>query len=344
MDRVSIHFLLLCLAIVFVVVYLVVEPFLGPLILAGAFAFLFQPLYRRVLYLAYGHEGVAAFITTIFSIILVVLPITFLGAQILQESGQLYVSLANGGKAGLLSAVDEGVATLRSLFPIPEEFQVDVGHYAREALGGIVRNLGTFFSSVAKGIFMMFVFLISLYFLLKDGGRLEQYVIELSPLKDKDDEFIIRRLKLAVSAVIKGLLSVSIVQGALTGLGFAIFGMPNAVLWGSLAAVSSLVPGLGTALVILPGVLYLFFTGHVAASAGLAIWGAAVVGLVDNLLVPKIIGKGIQLHPLAAFFAVVGGLAFFGPLGFLLGPLSVSLCLALIEIYFSLRNQGKVKA
>ncbi len=344
MDRVSIHFLLVCLAIVIVIVYLVIQPFLGTLILAGVFAFLFQPMYQRVLRAMRGHEGIAAFLTTVFSIILVILPITFLGAQILKESGQLYSSLAGGTKAELLSTAEEGIATLRALFPIPQEFHVDIGHYVREALGGIVQNLGSFFSSVAKGAFMMFVFLVSLFFLLKDGGRLEEYVIKLSPLLDKDDEFIVRRLKLAVAAVVKGSLSVSILQGLLTGVGFAIFGMPNAVLWGSVAAVASLVPGIGTALVLLPAILYLFFSGHPIASIGLTIWGATAVGLVDNFLGPRIIGKGIQLHPLAAFLAVIGGLAFFGPLGFLLGPLSVSLCLALVEIYFSLRHQGKVKA
>lgn len=243
-----------------------------------------------------------------------------------------------------MAVVEEGVASLRSVFPIPDEFQIDIGHYVREGLGGIVQNLGAFFSSVVRGAFMMFIFLVSLYFMLKDGGKLESYIIELSPLRDKDDEFIVQRLKLAVAAVVKGSLSVGIIQGLLTGLGFAIFGMPNPVLWGSVAAVAALVPGIGTALVLLPAILYLFFSGHTGASIGLAIWGATAVGLIDNFLGPKIIGKGIQLHPLAAFFAVVGGLAFFGPMGFLLGPLAVSLCLALIEIYFSLRHKGNVTA
>ncbi len=341
MNRLSVHFLFLCLAIVLIVVYFVFEPFLGPLILAGVFSFLFQPFYRRVLRALGGYESIAALATTLCAIVLVVLPLTLIGIKILQESADLYASVTSGGREGLLVMIEDGIEQLRRIAPVPQEFHIDASQYVRQALGGIVQNLGSFFSSVARGTLMLFVFLVSLYFLLKDGRKLENYVIELSPLLDTDDEFIVQRLKLAVTAVVKGSLSISLIQGALTGIGFAIFGMPSPVLWGAAAALAALVPGIGTALILIPGVLYLFFTGSTQASAGLAIWGVVAVGLVDNFLGPKIIGRGIQLHPLAAFLAVLGGLALFGPLGFLLGPLAVSLFLALLEIYFSLRHKER---
>ena len=182
------------------------------------------------------------------------------------------------------------------------------------------------------------MFLIAFYFFLKDGSKLKDYFVELSPLDDKDDEKIISRLKQAVSATVKGSLSIGLIQGTLTGIGFAIFGVPNAVLWGTVAAVAALIPGVGTALIILPAILFLFVPENTFGAFGLLAWGLLAVGLIDNFLSPRLVGRGMKLHPLLVFISVLGGLAFFGPLGFLLGPLSVSVFLALIDIYFSIKK------
>ncbi|RJR12807.1 AI-2E family transporter, partial [Candidatus Parcubacteria bacterium] len=160
-----------------------------------------------------------------------------------------------------------------------------------------------------------------------------------SPLKDGDDEIIATRLGSAVLATVKGNLLIGLIQGAMTGLGFLLFGVPNAALWGSVAAVMALVPGLGTAIVILPAAIFLFLTGDTTGAIGLLVWGIAAVGLIDNFLGPRLVGMGLKLHPLAVFLAVLGGLSLFGPIGFLLGPLTLSVCLALIDIYFSLQKK-----
>ena len=102
-----------------------------------------------------------------------------------------------------------------------------------------------------------------------------------------------------------------------------------------MTAITALVPGVGTALVITPAIIFLFLTGNTFGGVGLLVWGFTAVGLIDNFLGPKIVGRGMQLHPLAVFLAVLGGLAFFGPLGFLLGPLVMSVCVALVDMYSS---------
>ena len=183
------------------------------------------------------------------------------------------------------------------------------------------------------------MFLIAFYFFLKDGKKLKNYIVALSPLDDSDDELIVSRLKLAVSAAMKGNLLIGLIQGTLTGIGFAIFGVPNAVLWGSVAVIAAFLPGIGTSLVLAPAIIFLFVTGNTFGGVGLLIWGIIAVGLIDNLLGPRLVGRGMQLHPLAVFVAVLGGLSLFGPLGFLLGPLAVSVCLALVDIYTSLKAQ-----
>ena len=116
-------------------------------------------------------------------------------------------------------------------------------------------------------------------------------------------------------------------------VGFWIFGVPNAILWGSFAAIAALIPGIGTALVLTPAILFLFARGEIFSAIGLLAWGVGVVGLIDNFLGPRLMGRGIELHPLIILLSVLGGIGFFGPIGFLLGPLIVSLFFALLDIY-----------
>lgn len=335
----SIYFLLLCLAVAFAAAYFVIKPFLGVLILAAVFAFIFQPLYFRLLRFMGKRESLAALATMIIAIVLVLLPIVFWGSQILKESGQLYNALAGDGKGDFISAIENVTNKMRALNLIPENFNIDLNQYLRQGLSVLVQNIGGIFSSFARMALSLFVFLIAYYYLLKDGQKLKDYLVTLSPLDDSDDEMIASRIKTAVSSVVKGNLLIGLIQGTLTGIGFALFGVPNPVLWGSMAAIAALIPGIGTALVITPAIVFLFLSGNNFGAAGLLVWGIIAVGLVDNFLGPRLIGNGMRLHPLAAFLAVIGGLVFFGPLGILLGPLVIGIFLALIEIYFSLKAE-----
>ncbi len=332
------YFLLLVLGASFLVVYLIAKPFLGPLILAAVFAFLFQPIYQKFLNYTNKRESLAALATTVLAIILVIIPIVFLGMQIFKESSHLYQSLVSGS-GGFEASILEIVDRIRSASPVFEDFELDFGQYVKQGLAVVIQNLGVVFSSFAKILLNAFVFLVAFYFLFKDGGKLKNYFVALSPLADADDELIVSRLKSGVSAAIKGNLAIGLIQGGLTGLGFAIFGVPNAVLWGGVAAVAAFLPGIGTALIITPAIIFLFLTGNTFGGVGLLAWGVTAVGLVDNFLGPKLVGHGMRLHPLAVFIAVLGGIALFGPLGFILGPLAISVCLALIDIYFSLKNK-----
>jgi len=336
-SKSAIYFLLLCLAFVVAVVYFVIKPFLEPLILAAVFAFLFQPLYCKLLRFLRGRKGLAALATMIITIILVLLPIVFLGSQILKESRQLYDTLTSNGKESFNGVIENVMNKIHIFTLIPENFNIDFNRYLQQGLSTLVQSIGGIFSSFARMSLSFFVFLTAYYYLLKDGSRLKDYFVELSPLDDSDDELIISRLKLAVSSVVKGNLFIGLIQGTLTGIGFAFFGVPNPVLWGSMAAIAALVPGIGTAIVIIPAIIFLFLSGNNFGSAGLLVWGIIAVGLVDNFLGPKLVGSGMRLHPLAAFLAVIGGLSFFGPLGILLGPLAIGIFLALVEIYFSLK-------
>jgi predicted PurR-regulated permease PerM len=176
--------------------------------------------------------------------------------------------------------------------------------------------------------------------LLRDGQKLKAAVVSLSPLSDADNEFIARKLERAINSAVKGNILIALIQGVLTTAGFLIFGVPSALLWGSLAAIAALIPGIGTALVLAPAIVFLFLAGEMVSGIGLTLWGMTAVGLIDNFLGPKFVGRGVQLHPLIILLSVLGGVGFFGPIGFLLGPLIISLLFALIDIYFANSKKG----
>lgn len=335
----SIYFLLICILGAAFLMYSIISPFFGPLIVAAVFAFLFHPLYDRITILVRDRKSIAAAITTLIAFIIIMIPVSFLVTQIVVESTFIYKHIAEGGSDTLVNGANNLVDQLRNFLPIPENFNLDFKQYAEQGLEILIQNFGSIFSSFTKILLNSFVFILAFYFFLKDGIKLKDYFVEVSPLEDKDDAKIVSRLKRAVSATVKGSLMIGTLQGVMTGIGLAIFGVPNAVFWGSLAAIGALVPGIGTSLVLIPSIIFLFVTGNTFGGFGLVIWGAVAVGLIDNILSPKIVGKGMKLHPLLVFLSVLGGLAYYGPLGFLLGPLTASVLLAFIEIYFSLKTQ-----
>lgn len=330
-------FLLFCLSASIIFIFFIAKPLLAPLIMAGVFAFLFQPVYVRFERWTKGRVSISAFLVTLLAVIILIIPIGLIGTMILKEATELYKDLASGD-GGIVEKVEQLIINAKSALPLLNQMEFDLSSYVSQGLEAVAQNIGAIFSSFAKIILNLFIFLIAFYYFLKDGKQFTKYLVELSPLDDKDDLFIVSRFKSAIHATVKGNLTIGLIQGVLTAIGFAIFGVPNPVLWGSITAITALIPGIGTALVIVPGIIYLFVSGHLYSGIGLSIWGLTAVGLIDNLLGPKLVGQGMQLHPLAIFVSVVGGMAFFGPLGFIFGPLALSVCLALIDIYSALKK------
>jgi len=341
-KKLELYFLLSLLLGVLILVFYIFKPFLYALFLAIAFATVFAPIHTKALQLTRNKASLAASLSTLIVLLVVIIPITLLSVQIFQEASQLYGSLINGSESGTLShTISTTLGNVNTVLPIPIEFSIDINQYTQQALSWLLQNIGPLFTNAAKAAMGTFIFLIALYYLFKDGDKLKKAIVALSPLQDNYDELIFKRLGIAVNSVIKGNLTVSLAQGTLTAIGFALFGVPNVVLWGSTAAIASLIPGFGTSLVIIPGVIYLLATGQVWGAVALLIWGVTAVGLIDNFLGPKVAEKGMRLHPFIILLSILGGLSFFGPLGFLLGPLTISLLFALFEIYFAMSSNSQ---
>ncbi len=338
LGKLQSYFLLSILIGTVVLVFFIFKPFLIPLALAGIFAVVLKPVYYFLLRYMKGWRSTAALLTIFLGIALIFVPIFYFGFKIVIEAQQLLVSLSgSNGSVVLHTILGYTQQIIDRYIPGSERFSAvltsSIDGYTREALTWIVQNIGVLFSSIAQVLFKFFIFLIALYYLLRDGSHLKKILIHISPLMDKDDEVVFARLELAVKSVVNGNLSLALIQGILSGIGLTIFGVPNPILWGVAAGLSALVPGFGTSLVLLPATVFLFLFGPLWSALGLLLWAMFAVGLIDNLLGPRLVGRGANLHPLLVLLSVLGGIVLFGPSGLFLGPLSASLLIALLSIY-----------
>lgn len=340
----QLHFLLLLLAGAAVLSFFIFRPFLAPLVLAAVFAVVLQPLYRAIVRSLGNRESIAALATVLLSVVCILAPLSFLGTQIFYESRDLYSSFAAGEERGSLATsfiknigqnLDASIPGAGGFF---DNLSADLDVYVKQGLEWLIAHLGAAISGVTTLLLDLFIFFVALYYLLRDGQKLKQALVTLSPLEDSDDEVVSERLALSINSVIKGNLTIALTQGVLTAIGLTIFGVPNSVLLGTIAAIAALIPAIGTAFVLAPAALYLFIIGDTVPALGLLAWGVLAVGLVDNILGPKLIGSGMRLHPLFVLLSVLGGIALFGPIGIFLGPLTLSLLFALITIYSYLAN------
>ena len=330
------YFLLFLLVLMFATVASIIKPFFGPLVLATIAAVVLQPVYARVLRIASG-RGLAALITVFLTSICIVLPLFFLGTQIFNEVRNLSTSFtATSGHTYLSNTIDNTGTLLDKAIPgagaVFDTLGGNLDQYARVALSYMAAHLGSVATSVAAFFLNLLIFFIAFYYLLKDGPAFKKAIITLSPLADNDDESIFSRLEVATNSIIKGSFTIGLLQGVLTGFGFFLFGIPNFVLWGMVATFSSFIPGIGTSLVLVPGVAFLLFTGHTSMALGLAAWSILAVGLIDNFLGPRLMSRGTEVHPLLVLLGVLGGLVLFGPLGIFLGPLTISFLFVLLGI------------
>lgn len=333
------YYFLGLLGVALVLVLFMLGPYIQGILAAVALAVVFEPFYLRILPRVGGRPSIAALICVLVVLILILTPLLLFGIQIAGEASGLYTYLiASGdGYSNTFEALLGG--EIQSFFP--ELFNyfhfdiTDINKGIRQGVGSILNNIGSLFSGTVRIIVNFFIALISFYYLLKDGERFREALINFSPLPDEYDQQIFAKLKTAINSVVRGTLVIAMIQGLLAGIGFALFGVPNPALWGAVTATAALVPAVGTSIVLVPAIFYLFLIGETTYGFALLLWGATAVGLIDQILGPKLIERGMNVHPLFIIISVLGGLSVFGPMGFLIGPLVLSFLFALLEIYKS---------
>lgn len=330
--------MLLSVAVLVVLIFL---PFITPIVIALALSVVFGRLHKFILdkfFKSKERSTFGALVTTIIITIVVLIPSIFIIGKLYNEIQDTYFYLTEeSNQSNVVKFLNEASAWISSTFfdiyPTYSFETINITEYIQRGLEWAFSHIDTLFSSVTKISMGVFITFLSLFYFFRDGRELKRQVIALSPLGDTNDERILKKLEQAIYSIVGGSLVVGLIQGILTGIGFFIFGVPNPAAWGSVAAVSALIPGVGTSLVLVPGIIYLFISGSVGHAIGLLIWGLLAVGLIDNILGPMLMNKGIDIHPLLILLSVIGGIIFFGAIGFILGPLVFALFFALLDIY-----------
>jgi predicted PurR-regulated permease PerM len=311
-------------------VWQIVHPFITALALALVIVTICYPLYTRIKRkIPRQNKTVAALLATLLVFLVIIVPLVALSSLVVKEIVLLYQDL-DTGNVSIQSVITTLETRVQTFVP---DFQINLTEQIKLLVEWITGSLGAIFKSTVSTLFTFFIALIGSFYFFRDGKEFLQVLTNASPLRDQEDQIIFERMAKAVRAVVTGTVLVALIQGSLVAIGFTIFGVDRAILWGSLAAVGALMPGLGTTVVTAPAIVYLFYTGSVVSGFGLLIWSMLIVGLVDNLIGPYLIGRGNNLHPFIVLISVLGGLVLFGPIGFIVGPVVVTLFLVLLEIY-----------
>ena len=331
--RLQLIFFMILTAGVSVLAFFIFKPYIGSIFLAAIIAIASHPFYKNLLKIFKGKNLAASFAAVFIIIAIILVPAFFIGMALFKEATAFYNNISSGqvGGDGFLSAgINFFEDKINAFAP---EFSIDLGGYLKNFASWIVEHLDNFFSGFFKILIGLLLMIISLFYFLKDGERIVKRLVSFSPLADSYDEQIMKRVGLAINSIVKGSLIIALTKGFLTALGFAIFGIPNPILWGVVSALASFIPVVGSSIVIVPAILYLFVTSSYAGAIGFAVWGIALIGLSDNLLSPILMKKGMHIHPFIILLSIFGGLGLFGPIGFIAGPVVLSLLFALFDIY-----------
>lgn len=323
--------LTLCL---FVLSFLVFKPYLGVVFLSGVLSVVFYPLHKRFVQYFSGRQSLASALTLCIIVVAIIIPAIFISTSVFKEAVGLYnsLTLGNGAERAILYS-NTTLSKFAQSFFNDTSLNIEVENYFKDILDWVIGHFNSVFTVVFNGILGFILMLISVYYMLRNAVFIREHIIVWSPLPDRYDEEILSVLKGSIDAVISGRFVVSLIQGLLIGVGFFIFGVGSPVLWGFVGAIASLVPTIGTAIITVPAVIFLFANGNVGMAVGLLVWSAMIVGLIDNVLSVVILNRKTKVNPLIILFSILGGVEFFGAVGILAGPLLVSAFLSLMKIY-----------
>jgi len=319
-------FFVAMLLIVTIAFFWLIRGFLQPIFWAVALGIVVYPLHARLERRLRDRKALAAIISVLIVVIVVILPLIGLGAAVANEAAALYDRLQTGGVGidGIFSQVQQRVPQVAALIERAGVDPARLGEQAQSAAVTLSRAIAErallIGSGTLRGTIFFFLMLYLLFFFLRDGPRILDALIRALPLGDQRERHLLGRFAEVSRATIKGTLVVGIVQGTIGGIAFAVLGINAPVLWGTVMALLSILPVVGTALVWLPAAIVLILSGHIIGGIALILVGVFVIGLVDNLLRPVLVGRDTQLPDYLILLSTLGGLAGFGLAGIVIGP------------------------
>lgn len=327
----------------------ILQPFIGAILWGLLLAFLLFPVNRRLRRRLGGRRGAAAILLTLAVILLVVGPAAMLALAFARQASELGALLqqaaaryqiARPGDVLRVPVFDRISRAIQALAPVTAgEIQGWLVDGAKALLQVLVSISGSLFVGALGAFVGLVMTVFFLFFFLRDGEVMAQRLLSLVPLDAERKAHLVEHLAAVTRAVVLGALLTALIQGTLVGIGFVLVRLPSPVVFGVLAAAMSLVPLLGASLVWAPAVIVLAVQGRWMAALLLAIWGLAVVSAADNLLRPRLIAGRAQISTLPVLLGLMGGVAAFGPIGMVLGPVVIALVLALLRFAEESRGQ-----
>ncbi|MGB3288265.1 MAG: AI-2E family transporter [Burkholderiaceae bacterium] len=340
-SKLYFHTFLLMLAAVTVAFIWVLLPYYGAIFWGTILAVVFSPLHRRILARLRSRPNLAALTTLLIIILIVILPLILVTGSLLQEGAAVYKRLSTGELnlgdyfEQIMNALPPSVHEVLTRFGVGDIFSL-----REKVSAGILQGskyLATQAVNVGQNTFEfligMGIMLYLLFFLLRDGAQLARQSKQLIPLSDEHQQHLFRKFTTVIRATVKGNIAVAATQGALGGLMFWFLGIQGALLWGVLMAFLSLLPAVGAALIWVPVAVYFLATGAIWQGVVLTLFGVLVIGLVDNILRPLLVGKDTKIPDYVILISTLGGLAVFGLNGFVIGPLFAALFIACWDLF-----------
>lgn len=329
----------IALAVILTILFLwMIRSFLLTILLAMITAGLFHGAYKKFLSLLKGKKALASGLTVLLITLLIVVPLGLFITVVVEQANEI--------TSDIVPKIQEELENDQGKFIVPEwvpyrdyvvQNQNDIVKKINEAsgkLGDLVINGVANFTQGALGMFLkLFVFLYTLFFLLMSSREVIEKVRHFVPIDNEDfDEMLTHGLSVT-RATLKGALLIGALQGSLVGLMFLILGIQGAAFWGAVSIVLSIIPSIGSGVVWIPAVIILFAQGETTSAIILLVWGAVVVGLIDNFLRPRLIGRDAKMSDVMILLSTLGGLTFFGITGFILGPVLAGLVQTIWNIY-----------
>lgn len=311
--------------------YLIFEPFIQMIFVAGALAVTIYNPYKSLVKSLKGNKTLASGLMTLGVLMLIIIPLGtfmfFLSKNTLEVYSALTINLNNDLPQTLQNWLSSHISGL-DMDVINEQ----LGSFASSFNSWLVTSLSNLLKSSTQVIMSLFIMLMTVFFLLRDGKQLLERIIRLTPLPDKYDRLIFTKFKEVSYSAIASSIITGFVQGIVAGIGYFIVGVPSILLVFA-TILGSFIPFAGAALIWWPVVFYLLINQLWWQAIFLTLWGIFVVGVIDNILRPMLMKGKTQVHPLILFFSIFGGIVFFGFWGIIFGPLIISIAFTLLHIY-----------
>ncbi len=332
-------FSVILLAVSISIVFLsMISGFLMSILMAAIFSGLLHPLYLKFLKRFKGKKILSALLTLLIFFFIVLIPVAGLMAVLVEQALSASQTLGPLIRRELSEPNDlisqiQSLPIVHSIFPNPEALADGLEKLVQGAGGFVVNNLSKATTGAANFLFQFFVMLFTMYYFLVYGRQYLSTILYSLPLNSKDEQRLLDKFTSVTRATLKGTFIIGAIQGAMGGVAMWMAGIPNTLFWGVIMAVFAVIPAIGPAIIWLPASIFLFVTGETGAAIALFLFGAIAVSNIDNLLRPRLVGREAQLPDLMILFGTLGGLALFGAIGLIVGPIIAALFVTIWDIY-----------